>query len=180
MVGRTFFLGGVHGVGKGMLCQTLVQNARVTCVSASTLIREYRPSDDGQKRVEHVEANQSALLNAFFVYRSRKAGDLVIDGHFVLFGTDGEIKEIEDQVFEALNPGRLLLMTDQPDVVRRRLLARDGSAPSVEALRKMEKLELRKAESVSAQLGLPLKIVAPNYSIQEIIDFLGLGRSGPA
>lgn len=180
MAGRTVFLGGIHGVGKGTLGQELVRCAKVSCVSASTLIREFRPSDDGQKRVEHVGANQTALLDALSNYRVTCRDDLVLDGHFVLFDKDGEVQEIEERVFEAINPHRLLLMVDEVDAIHERLLARDKSAPPLDALRRMAELERRKAEEISEKLGLSLKVIAPGYNIQEVLDFLELGWSGPA
>ena len=171
---RLFFLGGIHGVGKGTFCQDLMAAVPLACVTASDLIRNYRPSDDGHKRVEHIGANQSALLDALAVFRASEDRDLVLDGHYALFDGDGRVQDIADEVFLALNPDRLMLMTDDVASIQVRLQGRDGHSPSVAMLQVMAARELRKADSLSKTLGIPLKVFLPGVPVEDILVFLGV------
>jgi adenylate kinase len=172
LAGRLFFLGGIHGVGKGTFCKRLSTKAGLVCVTASNLIRNFRPSDNGKKRVKDIDANQSALQQALNDYRASETRDIVLDGHYVLFDANGQVQDIADNIFKTLNPVRLLLMTSETSLTRTRLLERDGYAPEIGELEKMAMRETSRAENLAEKLQIPLKVFFADESIDEVLAFL--------
>ncbi len=171
------FIGGVHGVGKTYLGAPAAQSLGLRHATASQLIREERglQSWDAYKRVEGVAENQAALIAA--TRRLHSMGEkLLLDGHFVLRGTNGEINEIESTVFHDLKIGAVLLLHASADVVFERLRARGDQSWTEPELRILAEKEEAHARRVASELGISFThLNSPNLSefraaLGEILD----------
>lgn len=154
------FVAGIHGVGKTYLAKRLPAQSGLMRTSASTLIKEERalPDWNADKRVADVDANQVALAQA--VTRHNAAGTaLLLDGHFVLLGQDGQFIPLGAEVFKALNLSAVVLIEAPPDVVAGRVTQRDYLHRSQTWLADFLARERAQAELVCAELNLPLTVL---------------------
>jgi adenylate kinase len=163
----TIFIGGVHGAGKTTFSKELVRLLGASHVTAGGLIRESASSSArvtvgiGDKAVPDVDANQLLLLRGLGVFRARIGpSPVLLDGHFVLLDATGAIAEIPLAVYEVIAPCAVLLVEADAGTIRRRLLERDGEAPTSATLAELMVRERAHAEHVCAALGLPLWSIA--------------------
>lgn len=158
---KMVFVGGVHGVGKSTICRDVFGTLGYECVTASSLISAYGQETDHDKRVDHVEENQSILLNALDKAKA-KNGRLLLDGHYSLINGQGEIKLIDVEVFRAMRPNHLILIKGKPDEIARRLQARDKKLWTESFLSKFQEAEEAHARHVAKDIGVPLRIISNN------------------
>lgn len=152
------FVAGIHGVGKTFLGAPVAQQLGIRHATASQLIREERDlqSWGADKRVSGLDENQAALVSA--IKRLRSGGHkLLLDGHFVLRGTNGEFNEIDTQVFRDLRIGAVLLLEANTDVVMERLRTRGDTSWTSSELQTFAKLEKEHALRVSSALGITFR-----------------------
>lgn len=158
------FLGGVHGVGKSFFAAQVPAGFGIVHKSASGLIKEERakPNWGTDKRVEGAAGNQ-LLLAAAVKKKNDEGVRLILDGHFVLKGRDGEPIYLGADVFSALNLRAVVLLEADPQVIAQRLCERDAREESVEELRRFIDAEHRQAQMVCETLNIPLTILhSPN------------------
>ncbi|EKN4069294.1 AAA family ATPase [Yersinia enterocolitica] len=155
------FVAGVHGVGKGYLCEKYSIYNNAIHKSASQLIKEYGglelPDD---KLTSNVDRNQVILIAALDVLRENKE-TILLDGHFALVSKSGVIKKIDLDVFKALRLDGVILIKNDSEVITQRILKRDGNNPvyNVEELISMEE---ENTHTVCEKLKIPLKeLIAP-------------------
>lgn len=79
---------------------------------------------------------------------------LLLDGHFVLRGVNGEINEIEPKVFQDLQIGAVLLLHADVDVVFERLRVRGDDSWMESELRLLAEREEVHARRVVGELGI--------------------------
>jgi adenylate kinase len=154
------FLAGVHGVGKSYLGERAAAGAGYVSVSASKLISEERQqvSWTVDKRVTDADANQQALITA--VTRRNKAGErLLIDGHFVLFGTDREIIMLDINVFADLNLAHIILVETSAQVAFERSRIRGTSYRTHDEVSRMMQAEQAHAKAVAAALRIDIVVL---------------------
>ncbi len=158
------FIAGIHGVGKTFLGAPVAQQLGIRHATASQLIREERglQSWGADKRVSGLDENQAALISA--TKRLRSSGQkLLLDGHFVLRGTNGEFNEIAPQVFCDLQIGAVLLLEADIDVVIERLRVRGDTSWTPLELRTLAEREEVHARRVSSALGVAFRnFLAPS------------------
>lgn len=166
------FLGGIHGVGKSFLARQLPSHSRLLHTSASTLIKEEmaQPNWGSDKKVSDPAGNQILLANA--VRRKNDNGiRLLLDGHFVLRGSRGELIYLDPEVFSTLNLTSAILLEASPQIIAQRILDRDGRKESIEKLTKFLQAEQAQARKVCNTLGIPLDILN-EPSAQDFIELL--------
>lgn len=164
------FTGGIHGVGKTYLGAPAAKSLGLRHATASQLIREERglQSWGADKRVEGVDENQAALISA--TRRLRSTGErLLLDGHFVLRGTNGEFNEIESNVFHDLQIGAVLLLHASVDVVFERLRARGDTSWTETELQLLAEREETHARRVAGELGISFTYLS-NPSLSEFAE----------
>jgi adenylate kinase len=154
------FVAGIHGVGKTYLCERVSLGQAFKHASASKLIREQLaiPEWNSDKKVADIEGNQRALIAA--IKRHSEAGtQLLLDGHFLLRDSQGELTKIPEDVFAALAFGGVILLERHPDVIRRQIERRDGRFVDVESLGAELLAEREQAVTVCRSLGIRLEIM---------------------
>jgi len=154
------FVAGIHGVGKTTGCKAVSEEFGIPHFSASQIIKGERSSavDEKSKLVADVDENQRLLIRG--VSRVLERGRFLLDGHFTMRRkSDGGIEAIHVDVFRELNIGGVVLYTDDPEEISRRMHARDGVLLPVEMLRSHQDVEVAHAKFVATTLSLPLVIL---------------------
>ncbi len=169
------FLAGAHGVGKSYLGARAAASAGYVSVSASKLINEERQEVTWtvDKRVTDADANQQALITA--VRRRNNAGDrLLIDGHFVLFGTDCEIIKLDTDVFAGLNLAHIILVETSVQTAFERSRNRGTNYRSHDDVSRMMQAEQAHAKAVAAALRINM-VVLISPTQRELVTQLCVG-----
>lgn len=150
------FIAGVHGVGKGYLCEKYVESNQAIHKSASQLIREYGKIElPTSKITEDIDKNQIILLAAIDSL-TKNGCMLLLDGHFALVSKDGIITAIETDVFERLNPDGVILLQNEINVIKKRISERDGGTIKYDISSLIES-ENKNAKKICGALDIPLK-----------------------
>lgn len=160
------FLAGAHGVGKTFLGKPTAERLGIRYATASALIRDEMGSSnwDAAKRVKDIAANQEALISA--VTRISAGGaHLILDGHFVLRDTDGNLDPLPVTIFSRLGVGAALLLEAPTEVVAKRLATRGPSQP-LHLIEELAIAERQHGELVCRELSVPLwKMTSPSEDV---------------
>ncbi|WP_093136072.1 ATP-binding protein [Variovorax sp. OK605] len=173
MLTTTVFGGGVHGVGKTSLFASLATALHFIHWTASDLIRAEKASaiQGDSKAVRDIEGNQDLVVLGFRRAAMNVQGTILLDGHFTLLNTRGEIEDVPLRTFAALGSAGLVCISDKPALIRDRLLGRDGRAPAEQAIADHQNREQAAARRVALALGIPLCEVSLEDRVT-LTDFL--------
>jgi adenylate kinase len=85
----TFFVAGVHGVGKTDLCTRVAKQLTLAHYTASAMIKALDSSAVKQhtKAVDSVPKNQDLLIQAVTKFLSSTSSRLILDGHFAVLSS---------------------------------------------------------------------------------------------
>ena len=151
------FVGGIHGVGKTTICKKVFAPLGYRCITASSLISAYGLSSDKKKRVDNVSDNQRAIIEQLAI-ENKKYCRLLLDGHYTLINSQGQIEPINLSIFQKMNPSQLMLIKGEPMETARRLTIRDGKKWNQAFIKAFQKAEEKHARYVSNVIGIPLQI----------------------
>lgn len=155
---KLLFVGGIHGVGKTTMCRTACVDLGLVYLSAGELIKQNKARRaevdlDLDKRVFDVNSNQDALtLELDSIARPGKS--YLLDGHFTLFGSQDQVERVPPGVFQKIRPRALIVITDDPVEISKRLLARDARSYDPTLLARMQHTEIQHALSVAGTLRI--------------------------
>jgi adenylate kinase len=147
-----YFIGGIHGVGKGTLCKDLEKEYHVGHVTASELLKWKEISTIANKNVKNIQTTQDRLLLGL---ESLPANNYLLDGHFCLFNNEGEPERIPFETFQKINPKVIALVTEDVGIISSRLESRDLKRYDIKKLEMMQKMEIEYAIEVSQLLRIP-------------------------
>lgn len=169
------FISGIHGVGKTYFCSKVKEELNIESYSASQLISQKK----GQtflkdKLVENIDDNQHLLLEALKDLRHNKK-EFILDGHFCLLDSDGEITRIPNKTFYELRPDSVILLTEKPEIIAARRLKRDGISQEINEIQKFQNAEENYAAEISQTLDIPFVISNGAKDLGKIIEFIKLG-----
>jgi len=165
------FVAGVHGVGKGFLCNNYIKNSNVLHKSASQLIRENSNITlTDNKLTSGMEQNQKILIAALDKLKSENK-ILLLDGHFSLVSKYGEVKKLSSSVFKSINIDMVVLIENTKDIITKRIIERDNSEPAYD-IEELIKAESENANSICTELNIPLiRLMSPTLNeFNDIID----------
>lgn len=154
---KVIFVAGIHAVGKSTACKVVSGEFGIPHFTASQIIRDEKSSavSMNSKLVADVADNQRLLIQG--VSRLLEDGNLLLDGHFtVLRKLDGGIEPVHVDVFRDLHVGGIVLFTDHPEEISKRMHERDGVLNPVEIFRSHQDAEIAHAKYVANTLGLPM------------------------
>lgn len=152
------FIGGIHGVGKSTICQQLCDKLNLTHLSASELIRWSDINEDAKnKKVKNVQDTQDRLIIGLRNTIQTESRYL-LDGHYCLLNTNGEIENIPISTFQLINPFSLNIILDDVSEIKKRIEARDNKHYDYDLLKQMQDKELQYAKYISEKLGVMLNI----------------------
>ena len=149
------FVGGIHGVGKGTVCEKLTHKFNFEHLSASQVLRWNEISDLKNKKVENFSNTQDRLITNLnkIIKPNRK---YLLDGHFTLLNSKGEPEKIDEHTFIGIQPKSIILLTCEPKIIFERLKKRDNSTYKLSVLKKMQEMEVEHAHYISKKLDIPL------------------------
>lgn len=154
---KVFFIGGIHGVGKGTICKEISESIGIKDISASTLLKWEEVSEFPENKVvKDIPDTQQRLLNGI---NDLDNGCYLIDGHFTLFDSNYHITTVDIDVFYSMNPLSLAIVVNDVNIIAKRLLKRDGKEYDPNFLEKMQISEIEHAKKVSGKLDVPLFII---------------------
>ena len=164
------FVGGIHGVGKGTICDKICEKTDFVHITASEILRWDEISELGNKKVENIQDTQERLISGLEKVL-KKNGKYLLDGHFCLFNSDVEFEKIPMETFETISPKLIVIVTNQIGLIKERLEKRDDKEYDFELLKSMQASEKEYAQQISLKLKVPfVEIKDGNYqSLTEII-----------
>ncbi|WP_025844710.1 ATP-binding protein [Paenibacillus ehimensis] len=152
---KMMFIGGIHGVGKTSLCKDLSNFFNIPHFSASKLISEEKAEVYSRnKLITDINTNQdflSASLNRLSIN-----GWFLLDGHFCLLNQESKITRIPFDTFRAISPKTIIVLTDSISSVQERFFQRDNYQFDYRLLQSFQREEVKYAEEVSSELGIPM------------------------
>lgn len=151
------FVGGVHGIGKDYFAQKYLKPMGGFCQSASTLIENTQECLSRNKYTVDIEGNQEILLQKIKDLQ-QKHFFLVITGHFILLNAQGKFEKIPEDIFIRMAPTILVLLTDSPSQIQKRLLLRDNIYWDLDKIKAFQKMEICYANELAGKLEIPLLI----------------------
>jgi adenylate kinase len=168
---RIFFLGGIHGVGKGSLCKILSASLNIECLTASKLINWKDLNENPiNKSVSNIGLTQERLIVGLDSY-CKENRTYILDGHFCLLDKNNEPTGVPEEVFIKINPEVLLLITAPVQIIIQRLEKRDRISYDLSLIGRMQEFEISYARSISNLLNRELKIFSYEKS-DSIIEYL--------
>ena len=169
---KIVFVGGVHGIGKTTLCQSVCFKFDVIHQSASELIKRYSHIEFAQNaRVENIDRNQEALINAINEYLDTSKKYLM-DGHFCLLNKDRVVTKIPEPTFIAISPVAIILLHDDPSNIYFHLKERDKEIYDLALLTSFQEQELDYSRSIAAKLNIPHLTANPSIDREAIDEFV--------
>ena len=157
------FVGGIHAVGKGTVCEKIAQKFNFEHLSASQVLKWNEISDSNNKEVQDFSTTQDRLLTNLnkIIEPNRK---YLLDGHFTLLNSNGEPEKINESTFEGIQPKSIILLTCEPKIIFERLKQRDNTKYKLSVLKKMQEMEVEHAKYISKKLDIPLFTVVDGDS----------------
>lgn len=166
------FVGGVHGVGKTTICNNIKGYLGIKNYSSSELIRRYNSSIlNEDKQVNNINKNQDILLEAIDKYIN-ESETIMLDGHFALINKSNIIELVPIETFKGLNLLGILLITDDPVNIVKRLEQRDNKKYDVNFITEFQNKEIEWARKVSIDLDIELLLVSMGNNLDELYEFV--------
>jgi adenylate kinase len=156
---KIILVAGIHGVGKSSICKQVSDELGFPYYTASQIIKNEKLSavPDKSKFVEDVDENQKLLVQG--VSKLLKKGNFLLDGHFTLLTKEGNIEHIPIDVFQRVGVSGVVLFTDNPEEIAKRILLRDAVIESIDSLKRHQDGEIEYAKHVASTLSIPLIIL---------------------
>ncbi|RXG25445.1 ATP-binding protein [Leeuwenhoekiella marinoflava] len=164
------FIGGIHGVGKGTICDKICEQTNFVHITASEILRWDEISKPQNKKVENIQNTQERLI-AGLDEALKKNKNYLLDGHFCLFNSEGEVEKVPMETFEKIAPELIAIVTDKIDVVKERLEKRDNKTYNFDILKSMQIAEMEHARQISLELKVPF-IEIKNGDYRELINLI--------
>ena len=160
------FIGGVHGVGKGILCKQIVNSLFGEYVSASRLLRWNTKA----KQVRNISFNQKILADLLQKH-TQNDSSYIIDGHFALWNEINECKPVPIETFIDLKLNAIILVTCSEKIILERFTNRDGIIYKLDDIVRLQAIEIEHAKYVAKCLSIPLILVdtTQKYNINNVI-----------
>lgn len=165
MYQNIIFIGGIHGVGKGTVCEKIRQNLTIEHLSASAVLKWSEVSPDtSNKLVRDIDDTQNRLIIGLrnSIDPNKK---YILDGHFCLFDSNGKVNPVPLDTFLNISPILTAIVKCDPEIVAKRLEARDGKKYNVSTIREMQDKEIRHAQLVADHLNVSLIELNDDISI---------------
>lgn len=164
------FIGGIHGVGKGTLCNKVCGELNLYHLTASEILKWDEISKKNNKLVENFSLTQNKLIKNLQKIIN-KEGKYILDGHYCLLNSDQTPERIDFETFQFLDPFAFVVVMDDAKKIKSRLEARDKKSYDYELLFRFQQMELEYSIELSNKLKKPHMILEKN-EIQKFKTFL--------
>jgi adenylate kinase len=122
---------GISGVGKSRMCAILAARLGLVHAQASDLLKLAKREEAGEAvsseelRKGPVLDNQTMLVSSFSNFAAEESRNILFDGHSLIDIGDTLI-EIPVEVIEAIGPGAVLFLWEEPQTIADRRAADSG------------------------------------------------------
>lgn len=159
-----YFIGGIHGVGKGTICKEIAYKTELIHITASQVLKWEEISDSDNKLVKNISSSQDRLIkNLKKIIKRDKI--YLLDGHFCLLNSDGIPCRINEDTFDQINPKVIAIVIDDVEKIRKRLESRDGKIYGIKILHDLQEMEIEYAKYLSDKYSIPyIEIKERNYN----------------
>ncbi|WP_439479285.1 ATP-binding protein [Chryseobacterium aquaticum] len=166
------FIGGVHGVGKGHICQIIKSYVNIIHLTASEVLKWRDISATDNKLVQNISETQDLLIvNLEKIVEKDK--QYLLDGHYCLLNKNGDSEKVPFKTFENLNLSKIVIVFEDAKTIKQRLEIRDGKKYNLNQITHFQNMEMNYAREISQKLNLPLlKIQSSNYDQKTLIKFI--------
>ena len=165
-----YFIGGIHGVGKGTICKEITSRTNLSHITASEVLKWNEISLLENKLVENISSTQDRLIYGLenLIVESK---EYLLDGHFCLLNSFGVPSKINEETFDIINPKIILVVIDDVQKIIERLESRDHKKYDVEVLTELQEMEIEYGKYLSKKYCVPyIEIVNNNY--ERFLDIL--------
>ena len=165
------FCSGIHGVGKDYFLKEIEEVTGIKSYSASELIEEYGSIKfNFDKKTKNIGRNQDYLLEAI---RSEKLPkEYILNGHFCLLNSRGEPERIPIETFYELNPSRIIVLKEKPEIIVGRRMIRDRKEVSVEDTKRFQNEEIAYGQEVAKKLMVPIGVFDARNESKQAAKFI--------
>lgn len=147
------FIGGVHGVGKGTICNEIAIQANIIHITASQVLKWNEISSIDNKLVSNISSTQERLLHGL-KNLIEKDKEYLLDGHFCLLNSNGIPSRINEDTFDQINPKAIAIVIDSVEKIAKRLETRDGKIYDIEVLYEFQQMEIEYAKYLSNKYSI--------------------------
>lgn len=148
-----YFIGGIHGVGKGTICKGIAKDCNVNHITASELLKWNELSSMDNKKVANIQNTQDRLLSAI---KALPPQNYLLDGHFCLLNKNNIPEKIPIETFLGINPKVISIVTSDIETIYDRIKQRDGRNYETGTLKLMQEMEIEYALELAKELKIPL------------------------
>ncbi len=167
---KIHFIGGIHGVGKGTICNKVCVQTGLVHLTASELLKWNEISAIDNKKVENIQNTQNRLIAG--LNNATKTNEFyLLDGHFCLFNAAGEVEKVPLVTFVKIAPKSITVVTAKVGLIKQRLEKRDDKAYDFNILENMQNTEKVYAKEIATYLNVPF-IEIKNSNFQALIDVI--------
>ncbi|WP_368400774.1 ATP-binding protein [Streptococcus anginosus] len=164
---------GVHGVGKTTLLDNLKDDIRFTALSISDLIRQAgNKIQSNTKFTRNITNNQELWKQELATYPFQKDERVILDGHFTLLDSLGQIVELPYSTFDGLKINKIILKLEDPSVIQKRLMKRDNSYWDKELIDSFQAREQKRVIEFARLEKIPLFFYDNDSKLEELKQFL--------
>lgn len=157
------FIGGIHGVGKGTICNEITSKTDIIHITASEILKWNEISSSENKLVNNISSTQERLILGL---KSLIDTDkqYLLDGHYCLLNSDGFPSKIDEETFDKINPKIISIVIDDIEKIIERLEKRDDKKYDFETLNQLQEMEIEYAKYLSKKYSIPyVEIRNSNY-----------------
>lgn len=166
------FVGGIHGVGKTTLCKMISEELFLKHYSSSELISNLKNENlDKNKKVSNVIENQNILLESINKYFDNSQYNL-LDGHFCLLDSAGNITKVPLETFESLRLKFIIILVDEEEEILKRLVNRDTRYYSLDFIKEFQHKEVHYAQEIAEHLKVSFKIINARFEKGKMLDYI--------
>jgi len=149
------FVGGIHGAGKGTVCRLVCEQTGRLHLVASEVLKWNDISLSENKNVSNIADTQERLIRG--LKNTIITGEsYLLDGHFCLFDSNGNIEQVPLNTFGRIRPRFIAIVITYPVLIQQRLKERDGITYSLKTLSEMQEEESQHAKYIANIFGLDL------------------------
>lgn len=159
-----YFIGGIHGVGKGTICKEISSKTKLIHITASEVVKWNEISISENKLVTNISSTQERLIYGL-ENLIEEGKEYLLDGHFCLLNSDGLPSRIDADVFDQINPKIVAIVIDDVEKIAKRLELRDDRIYSIQILNDLQEMEIEYAKYLSNKYSIPyIEIRGGNYN----------------
>jgi adenylate kinase len=155
MTQNIYFIGGIHGAGKGTICKDIITKCNLIHLTASEVLKWEDISSKENKKVEDIDKTQNLLISNLknIVEPDKK---YLLDGHYCLLNKDSIPERVNKSTFIDISPKLFIIVIENVEQIKERLELRDQKQYDINFLRDFQNLEIEYSEYLSKELNKPL------------------------